>query len=153
MTMDGELILGVRTYLEMDGPKRANFLNALSFIHKWLGQDSWVGFYLYDEKEDVLNLSLFQGTPACLKIKPERGVVGACFMKQKEIYVPDVRLFPGYIACDEKSLSEVVFYLKDKEGRIAIFDIDSPTIDGLKEKNADLREVSLLLQDYLSALD
>ncbi len=146
------VIFGVKTYLEMDGSPKANLLNALSYLRSWLGPDSWIGFYIYNKETKILDLSLFQGTPACLKIRPDRGVVGACFSQKKDIYVPDVRQFPGYIACDAKSASESVFYLTDAAGRVAIFDIDSPILDGLKKKNAELTEIAALFKPYLENL-
>ncbi|MBO4540442.1 MAG: GAF domain-containing protein [Bacilli bacterium] len=150
--MSGELLHGVRTYLEMEGSPKANLLNALAYLHSWLGPDTWIGFYIYRKEEDILELSLFQGTPACLKIKPSRGVVGASFTQKSDIYVPDVHRFAGYIACDSKSRSESVFYMENEKGQVAIFDIDSPVFDGLREKNEDLREISDLLQAYIGDL-
>ncbi|MBP5216965.1 MAG: GAF domain-containing protein [Bacilli bacterium] len=150
--MNDELLHGVKTYLGMDASPKINLLNALAYLHSWLGPDSWIGFYIYKKEEDILERSLFQGTPACLMIKPSHGVVGTSFANKEDIYVPDVRKFPGYIACDPKSLSESVFYLGDARGHIAIFDIDSPEVDGLKKKNAALQAVCDAFMDHLGDL-
>ena len=139
-----EILNGIKTYLSMeDGGHLTNLLNALSFLKEGIREISWLGFYEYDG--DVLNLSLFQGSPACLKIKPGKGVVGTSFQEEKDIYVPDVNAFPGHIACDSRSKSEIVYYLNDGSRRCVIFDIDSHEYDAL-EKHIDLlKKASLLL--------
>lgn len=133
---------GAKFYLNEDGSSLANLLNALSFIKEELGEGSFVGFYKFNG--EYLELSYFQGAPACLKISPNKGAVGTSFYKKEDIYVPDVSLFPGYISCDPRAASEAVYYL-EKEGKIYIFDIDSPKLDGLKEAFLDLKKAGEIL--------
>ena len=88
----------------------------------------WCGFYFAEEKEMIIGP--YQGTCACPSIA-YTGVCGTSAKSKESIIVPDVHSFPGHIACDERSNSEIVVPLLDKQGRvIAVFDVDS------KEKNA-----------------
>lgn len=122
------------TLNDSNGAPLANLLNALSLLKEELGKGSWVGFYIYSEEREKLLLGPFQGKEACLAIEPEKGVVGSCFSSQEEIYVPDVNLLENYICCDPSSRSEFVYPLIDDEGNVfAVFDVDSPKIDGLKD--------------------
>jgi GAF domain-containing protein len=124
--------------------------NALALLKEELGENSWVGLYLFDEKKNVLFLGPFQGSPACEEIKPGKGVVGTCYAAKRPLYIDDVKKFPGYIACDSKTKSEAVFPLKLGEDVIGVFDIDSPKLDGLKDDLKILEEASSLFanSDY-----
>lgn len=85
---------------------------------------NWIGFYIFDGK--MLQLGPFHGRPACTKIAIGRGVCGTAFQKKEILNVPDTHQFPGHIACDERSLSELVIPMI-KEGKvIGVLDIDSP---------------------------
>jgi GAF domain-containing protein len=85
---------------------------------------NWAGFYLY--KEDQLVLGPFQGKPACIRIPLGRGVCGTAAQNRQSLVVPDVHRFPGHIACDEASASEIVIPIV-RDGRlIGVLDIDSP---------------------------
>jgi len=90
---------------ESDDPI-ATLANAAALIKQAFPLFSWVGFYLL--KKGVLVLGPFQGAPACVSIQLGRGVCGTSFAKKETIVVPDVRTFPGHIACDARSLSEIV---------------------------------------------
>ena len=124
--------------------------NALALLKEELGENSWVGLYLFDEKKNVLFLGPFQGSPACEEIKPGKGVVGTCYAAKRPLYIDDVKKFPGYIACDSKTKSEAVFPLKLGEDVIGVFDIVSPKLDGLKDDLKILEEASSLFanSDY-----
>lgn len=90
----------------------------------------WTGFYRVTKK-NLLTIGPYQGTLGCLEISFNRGVCGACATKKKTIIVPDTHAFPGHIACDAKSQSEIVIPVFDKQKKlIAVFDVDS------KEKNS-----------------
>lgn len=129
------------TLNDQNGTPLANILNSLSLVKSMLGKDSWVGFYLYSKDRKKLLLGPFQGTEACLSIEPNKGVVGACFSSKGEIYVPDVNLLENYICCDPIAKSEFVYPLFDEIGEVyAVFDVDSPEIDGLKDFLPFLRE-------------
>lgn len=88
----------------------------------------WIGFYLI--KKNQLVLGPFQGTPACVYLKIGTGVCGTCAEKGETLIVPDVNAFPGHVACDLNSKSEIVIPMYDINERIrAVFDIDSTEID------------------------
>ena len=87
----------------------------------------WTGFYVVDpDKPDELVVGPYQGTLGCLRIAFGRGVCGAAARTRQTQVVADVHTFPGHIACDSRSMSEIVVPVVDKEGRlIAVFDVDS----------------------------
>lgn len=91
---------------------------------------NWVGFYLFDATGNRLILGPFQGKLACTEIPVGRGVVGSCAERGEMIYVPRVELFPGHIACDAESKSEIVIPVFDHNGKfVAVLDIDSTEED------------------------
>ena len=98
--------------------------NAAALLRHQLRDINWVGFYLL--KEGLLVLGPFQGQPACSMIMLGKGVCGTAAYQRETIVVPDVHLFPGHIACDSASQSEIVLPLM-KEGHLyGVLDIDSP---------------------------
>lgn len=137
-----ELSNGCRMYLEGGKTPISGLLNALSFLRETLGEASWVGFYVDDGES--LKLSYFSGAPACEDISYGKGVVGKCHAEKKDIYVPDVSKFPGYISCDPRAKSETVYFLK-KQGKFYVFDIDSPRINGLENVFLELKECGRIL--------
>jgi GAF domain-containing protein len=104
----------------------ANAANFSSLIFHSLPDLNWAGFYF--AKNDELVLGPFQGQPACVRIKIGQGVCGAGAAKCDTVIVPNVHEFPGHIACDSASNSEIVVPLM-KDGRmIGVLDLDSPSI-------------------------
>ncbi|KKO54640.1 GAF domain-containing protein [Paenibacillus sp. DMB20] len=102
----------------------ANLANASALLNHFLKDINWVGFYIYDGKELVLGP--FQGLPACIRIPLDRGVCGAAAAELKTLVVEDVHAFPGHIACDAASNSEIVVPIV-KDGQLfGVLDIDSP---------------------------
>ncbi|CAH1214483.1 MULTISPECIES: GAF domain-containing protein [Paenibacillus] len=102
----------------------ANLANASALLKFSLPDTNWTGFYLFDGKELVLGP--FQGLPACIRIPLGRGVCGTSAEERRTLVVDDVHAFPGHIACDAASNSEIVVPLL-KEGRLlGVLDIDSP---------------------------
>lgn len=89
-----------------------------------LPEINWAGFYLLEGQ--TLRLGPFQGLPACLDIAIGRGVCGTSAMQKKTLIVPDVELFPGHIACDSNSRSEIVVPLFKNDNLFGVLDIDSP---------------------------
>jgi L-methionine (R)-S-oxide reductase len=87
----------------------------------------WTGFYVVDEaKPDELVVGPYQGTLGCLRIPFGKGVCGAAAAQRRTILVPDVNSFPGHIACDSRSNSEIVTPVLDKAGALAaVLDVDS----------------------------
>ncbi|MGY0559834.1 MULTISPECIES: GAF domain-containing protein [unclassified Luteimonas] len=103
----------------------ANAANLSSLVFNALPDLNWVGFYFFDGTELVVGP--FQGQPACVRIPLDRGVCGAAASTRTTQRVDDVDAFPGHIACDAASRSEVVVPLVDGGDRlIGVFDIDSP---------------------------
>jgi GAF domain-containing protein len=103
----------------------ANAANAAGLIYQTLPDVNWVGFYLL--RGDELVLGPFQGKPACVRIPVGKGVCGTAVAKRETICVEDVFAFPGHIACDTASRSEIVVPLM-REGKIfGVLDIDSPS--------------------------
>lgn len=91
----------------------------------------WTGFYLVDPyKDSELVVGPYQGTLGCLRIPFERGVCGACATQKTTIIVPDVHAFPGHIACDSQTNSEIVVPVFDGSGNLfGVLDVDSTKLD------------------------
>jgi GAF domain-containing protein len=102
----------------------ANAANLAALLYHGLPQLNWAGFYLYDGGELVLGP--FQGKVACVRIALGRGVCGTAARQRETIVVPDVELFPGHIACDAASRSEIVVPLLLGERLLGVLDLDSP---------------------------
>lgn len=106
----------------------ANLSNASALLNQTLDDLNWAGFYLYQPDEDELILGPFQGNVACMHIKNGAGVCGTAFATQTTQVVKNVHEFPGHIACDSASNSEIVVPLTKDGVKIGVMDIDSPTI-------------------------
>lgn len=106
----------------------ANLANAAALIFHTVPDLNWAGFYLLRGGELVLGP--FQGKPACVRIPVGRGVCGAAAQDRKTVRVPDVHKFPGHIACDINSRSELVVPLVAPNNRLfGVLDLDSPYLD------------------------
>jgi L-methionine (R)-S-oxide reductase len=102
--------------------------NFSAFVYHSLPRLNWAGFYLYTGKK--LQLGPFQGKPACMEIALGKGVCGNSFVAHKSILVPDVHEYPGHIACDSASRSEMVVpLLWGGDQPWGVFDLDSPERD------------------------
>ena len=110
----------------LDGvPHRiANLANASALIYESLEDLNWAGFYLLEG--ETLVLGPFQGRPACIEIPMGRGVCGTAAQTGQTRLVPDVHLFPGHIACDSASNSEIVVPLRIDGKVVGVLDLDSP---------------------------
>jgi GAF domain-containing protein len=104
----------------------ANVANAAAAIYHSLPALNWAGFYFL--RDDTLVLGPFQGRPACVRIKLGDGVCGAAAAAKRSVLVPDVSAFPGHIACDSASRSELVVPLRDKGRLLGVLDLDSPLL-------------------------
>lgn len=102
----------------------ANLSNAAALLYHTFKDINWAGFYLY--KEDQLILGPFQGKPACVRIPIGKGVCGIAAHTKEIQLVEDVNLFPGHIACDAASQSEIVLPIIKDNQLIGVLDIDSP---------------------------
>ncbi|MEG0013373.1 MAG: GAF domain-containing protein [Cellulosilyticaceae bacterium] len=110
--------------LEGETDSIANLSNTSALLRELLDEINWVGFYLL--KDDELVLGPFQGKVACVRIKNGRGVCGTAALEDKTQVVVDVHTFPGHIACDSASKSEIVIPMHKGEKVIGVLDIDSP---------------------------
>ncbi len=103
-----------------------DFANFSAFVFHTLPGLNWAGFYLFDG--DKLKLGPFVGKPACTEIKIGRGVCGTSFAQKKALLVHDVEAFPGHIACDSASRSELVLPVFEGQECIGVLDLDSPAL-------------------------
>lgn len=127
----------------------ANLSNASAAINEALENINWAGFYLV--KENMLVLGPFQGKPACIRIPFGKGVCGTAAKKDETQLVKDVHEFPGHIACDSASRSEIVIPIHNKSGAVAaVLDIDSPELDRFDETDqSGLEHCVKILEKYL----
>ena len=102
----------------------ANLANAAALLYQELEDLNWAGFYLMEGGRLVLGP--FQGKPACIEIPVGRGVCGTAVQEGRTQLVPDVHLFPGHIACDSDSNSEIVVPLRVRGQIAGVLDLDSP---------------------------
>src|SRR3954468_14461270 len=112
----------------------ANAANFSSLIFQSLPDLNWAGFYF--EKDGELVLGPFQGQPACVRIRIGQGVCGAGAAKGETVIVPNVHEFPGHIACDSASQSEIVVPLMKNETLFGVLDLDSPSFGRFDEQDA-----------------
>jgi len=105
-----------------------NLSNTSAYLNYYLDDINWIGFYLYDGSK--LYLGPFQGLPACTYIQLGSGVCGTAAENKRTLIVPNVDEFPGHIACDSQSKSEIVVPLISSEGKLrGVLDIDSPNLN------------------------
>ncbi|GIN72988.1 hypothetical protein J14TS2_34630 [Bacillus sp. J14TS2] len=118
------LIKQLKSLLEGEPNSIANLSNASALLNQFLERINWVGFYLVENNELVLGP--FQGLPACIRIPFKKGVCGTAAATEKTIVVEDVNAFPGHIACDAASQSEIVIPIFKNGELFGVLDIDSP---------------------------
>jgi len=111
--------------LEGEPDAIANAANMSALLYQQMPDLNWAGFYFFDGAELVVGP--FQGLPACTRIALTRGVCGAAASRRESIVVPDVHAFPGHIACDSRSRSELVVPIVAGGALRGVFDMDSPT--------------------------
>jgi len=126
-----------------------NLANASALINQALKEINWAGFYLM--KDGMLVLGPFQGNPACIRIPVGRGVCGTAAQTLETQLVPDVHLFPGHIACDAQSQSEIVVPLLRDGQLLGVLDIDSPVKKRFDK--ADQQGLEMLCQMLVQGCD
>jgi len=124
----------LRSLLEGEHDFIANAANCAALLYHSLPDLNWAGFYLY--KEGELVLGPFQGNPACVRIALGKGVCGCAAQLKQTVVVENVHEFPGHIACDSASNSEIVVPLIKDEQLIGVLDIDSPVFARFDEEDA-----------------
>ena len=127
----------------------ANLANASALLWEQMDDLNWAGFYLL-AREDLLVLGPFQGKTACIEIPVGRGVCGTAVERGASVVVPDVHEFPGHIACDSASESEIVVPIRKGERMVGVLDLDSPKKNTFGEEDrVGLEEFVRLLEDAL----
>jgi len=127
----------------------ANLANASALLNDALTDINWVGFYLMEGGQLVLGP--FQGKVACVEIAVGKGVCGTAVARDEIILVEDVHAFPGHIACDSASNSEIVVPLHAGGQVVAVLDIDSPTLGRFTgEDRQGLARIGLVLEGLFS---
>ena len=128
----------------------ANLSNAASLLNQFLDNVNWVGFYLYREETDELVLGPFQGLPACVRIQNGKGVCGTAFRGNDIFIVDDVNEFPGHIACDANSKSEIVVPIYKDSEPVGVLDIDAPVYERFTEEDrAGLAKFVDILKNHI----
>lgn len=134
--------------IEDETNRIANLSNAAALLNQFLDEINWVGFYLYEE--DQLILGPFQGLPACVRIPMGRGVCGTSAATEKTLRIEDVHQFPGHIACDAASRSEIVIPLMKDGKLLGVLDIDSPITGRFDEMDQQgLEKFAEILSNHL----
>ena len=129
----------MRGLLSGESDEIADLANAAALIYDTVPDLNWAGFYRLLPDGELI-LGPFQGKPACVRIAPGRGVCGKAVADGEPIVVPDVRAFPGHIACDAASASEMVVPLRRRSGALfGVLDLDSAT----PARFAPIREIIL----------
>lgn len=124
----------------------ANLSNASALLNEQFANINWAGFYLWDAKDSELILGPFQGKVACIRIKEGEGVCGTALQEQRSLIVDDVHLFPGHIACDAASQSEIVVPMIKEGRKIGVLDMDAPIKYRFTENDR------LMLEEFVSVL-
>ena len=119
-----EINQSLRALIEPEEDWLANMANSSALLFDLMDDLNWAGFYIW--KQDQLVLGPFQGKTACVRIDEDKGVCGTAYSQRKIILVEDVHEFPGHIACDVNSNSEIVLPVIVGGEVIAVLDIDSP---------------------------
>jgi len=123
-----QLLEQARALMSGERDRVANAANLSALVYHSLPALNWAGFYFYDGQELVVGP--FQGLPACIRIPLDKGVCGAAATTRQTQRVAGVHAFPGHIACDSASNSEVVVPLFTGDGQlIGVLDLDSPELD------------------------
>ena len=146
------LVAQLRSLLKDEYDFIANTANFSSLVYNALPDVNWAGFYLLQDHELVLGP--FQGKPACVRIPLGKGVCGFAAKQCETVIVPNVSEFPGHIACDPASQSEIVIPLFDGERVLGVLDVDSATLGRFDDQDAEgLNELVTVLVAHEEGLD
>ena len=143
-----QLLAQAQALLHGERDRIANAANLSALVNHSLPDLNWVGFYLYDGNELVVGP--FQGLPACVRIPLDKGVCGAAARTRTTQRVADVNAFPGHIACDSASRSELVVPLVVDGEVFGVLDLDSPSPDRFDAD--DQRGIEAIAQAFVASL-
>lgn len=149
------LVRQVTSILEGERDLTANASQFSALVYDTIADLNWAGFYFTvpskkGEGNDLL-VGPFQGKPACARIPFGRGVCGATAVKRETIVVADVHAFPGHIACDSASASEIVIPVLKNDRLIGVFDIDSPKLERFSDE--DRAGLEAMLAAFVAGTD
>jgi GAF domain-containing protein len=145
-----ELAMQLEGLLSGEPDRIACAANMAALLYWSVPDVNWVGFYFVDPSSGDLVVGPFQGKPACVRIPLGHGVCGTAAKERRTVLVPDVHAFPGHIACDPDSNSEVVVPLANGDRLLGVLDVDSPTLRRFDA--ADARGIETLAAVYLAAI-
>jgi GAF domain-containing protein len=145
-----ELVASLRALLEGEHDLVANAANFAALLYWSLPQLNWAGLYLVEPERGDLLLGPFQGKPACVRIPSGRGVCGTAAARRATVVVADVHAFPGHIACDFASNSEIVVPILRDGVLLGVLDLDSP-VHGRFDAS-DARGLEALVAVFVASL-
>jgi GAF domain-containing protein len=144
----GQLKNQLKHLVEGETDSIANLANASALLWMQLKDINWAGFYI--RRKDQLVLGPFQGKPACVRIPEGKGVCGTAAATRTTQLVKDVHQFPGHIACDAASRSEIVVPILVNNKVVAVLDIDSPILGRFDEEDqAGLEQFAEVLKQHI----
>lgn len=143
------LVSQARALLDGERDATANAANLAALLFHAVPDLNWAGFYWL--KNGGLVLGPFQGKPACVRIALGKGVCGAAASSRRTVTVPDVHAFPGHIACDSASESEIVVPVMKSGVLLGVLDVDSPKRDRFDEDDA--KGLEALVAAFVAASD
>ena len=151
MTNYNELLKVFPSLIEYDLHDISVLANASAILNQYLDNINWVGFYI--NKSNTLLLGPFQGKVACTTIPFDKGVCGACATSNTTIIVPDVHEFPGHIACDSASQSEICIPINVNGKFYGLLDIDAPIKNRFsQEDKINLEKIVSIIESKLNKL-
>lgn len=143
----------VKNILSVDDGLLSSACNVTALLWHALEDINWLGFYYVDETSNCLRLGPFQGQVACTQIAYGKGVCGTAWETGEIQRVEDVHAFPGHIACDQASNSEIVLPLKRNGQVFAVLDIDSPSYGRFRPADEEgLKRIQSTIEDFLQEL-
>ena len=143
-----DVVLQAKALIEDEPELVPNMANLSALLNLTQKNINWVGFYTVQPDGNLL-LGPFQGKPACIRIKAGRGVCGTALAEKKTLRVADVHAFPGHIACDSASQSEIVIPIRNQGEVIGVLDIDSPVLDRFSEKDKEgLEKIAAVIESH-----
>jgi GAF domain-containing protein len=145
-----ELEKSLRALLEGEHDLVANAANFAALVYWSLPQLNWAGVYFIEPASGDLLLGPFQGKPACMRIPMGRGVCGTAAARHEALVVEDVHDFPGHIACDAASRSEIVVPIMRGDELLGVLDLDSPV--PARFDAADARGLEALVAAFVASL-
>lgn len=143
-----QLAAQARALLSGEPDRTANAANLSALVYHSLPDLNWVGFYFHDGNELVVGP--FQGQPACVRIGLGKGVCGTAASTRQTQRVADVDAFPGHIACDTASRSELVVPLVSGDVLVGVFDLDSPSVNRFDDD--DQRGLEAIARVFIESL-